>query len=97
MGPSVDWPGRRVGGADGKLRFRLKSIPGPILCDLEPLGGGPGGGGGSGIPGPQRACELVGVSSTGVRDSVPRPRTPADAALREAGALLGDSELAAHR
>lgn len=75
-GPSVDiWPGRRVGGEV------IHSVVRVILCDLA-VGGGPGGGGGKGIPG----AHLV--------EDEPRERddegvliAPADAARREAGGL----------
>lgn len=42
------------------------------------------------MPGPQVDCRLAGVSSMGVRVSVPWPSTPAEAALREFGGLMGD-------
>lgn len=88
IGPNVVCPGLRVGGAKGRPGSRLASAPGPTLCDLELLGGGgPGGGGGSGM---LRPHGTTGDSSTGVLVSVPCPRIPADAALREAGALKGD-------
>jgi hypothetical protein len=84
---SVVWPGLLVGGAEGREGSRADSAPGPMLCDLELLGGGPGGGGGIGMLRPQGT---MGDSSMGVRVSVPWPSTPADAALREAGARRGD-------
>jgi hypothetical protein len=99
MGVKVVCPGRRVGGADGRGDSRLDSAPdsevcdpapGPTLCDLELLGGGPGGGGGNGMLRPQLPCAILGDSSMGVLISVPWPSIPAEAALREAGALRGE-------
>ena len=74
MGARVLWPGLRVGGA-GRLRvwsFASKPRPiGPMLWDLELLGGGPGGGGGSGGTGaPQFPCCGEGEYSIGVLASV---------------------------
>lgn len=64
-----------------------------ILCDLEPFGGGPGGGGGKGIPGAQ-PCTGVGEFSTGVLElELARPIAPVEAARRAAGARIGDSRL----
>lgn len=89
IGPNAVWPGLRVGGAEGRPGSRLGSAPGPRLCDRELLGGGggPGGGGGNGI---LRPHGTTGDSSMGVLVSVPWPRKPAEAALRDAGALSGD-------
>jgi hypothetical protein len=62
IGVNVVCPGLRVGGAERRGASRLDSTPdamlcgaapGPTLCDLEVLGGGPGGGGGSGMLRPQ--------------------------------------------
>jgi len=71
MGVSVVWPGLRVGGAEGRVGTRLDvgSVPGPILCDLELPGGGPGGGGGNGTLRPQLPDGTIGDSSMGVRVS----------------------------
>lgn len=95
IGVRVLKPGLRVGGA-GTLtvcRFTFVSMPGPKLWDLELLGGGPGGGGGKGIVGPQFPCCGEGEYSIGVLASVASPRKPAEAARREAGGLTGDSGL----
>lgn len=71
MGVSDVWPGLLVGGDDNKAGFRLEpsSAPGPILCDLELLGGGPGGGGGKGTLRFQLPGGMMGDSSMGVRVS----------------------------
>ena len=64
-----------------------------ILCDLEPFGGGPGGGGGKGIPGAQ-PCTGVGEFSIGVLEfGLAMPIAPVEAARRAAGARIGDSRL----
>jgi hypothetical protein len=64
-----------------------------MLCDLElARGGGPGGGGGRGIPGSHltvecaRECDAEGV-----------PIAPVDAALLDAGGLTGLSNSACWR
>lgn len=96
IGVNVVCPGLRVGGAEGRDGSRFKSevvpalAPGPMLCDLELLGGGPGGGGGRGMLRPHPPCATSGDSSIGVLVSVPWPKIPAEAARREAGALIGD-------
>jgi hypothetical protein len=60
-----------VGGAEVSVDTRLAggSVPGPILCDLELLGGGPGGGGGNGTFRLQLPDGPMGDSSIGVRVS----------------------------
>lgn len=90
MGVNVVWPGLLVGGAEGRMgtRLELGSAPGPMLCDRELLGGGPGGGGGNGTFRLQLPPGPMGDSSIGVRVSY--PGTPAEAALREVGGLIGD-------
>ena len=72
MGPKDEAIGRRVGGEWYPSRV--------ILWDREELGGGPGGGGGRGIPGfhwtgDVRDCAGVELS----------PIAPVDAARRDAG------------
>lgn len=71
IGVSVVWPGLLVGGAEGRMgtRLELASAPGPMLCDLELLGGGPGGGGGKGTLRFQLPDGTMGDSSIGVRVS----------------------------
>lgn len=71
IGVSEVWPGLLVGGAEGNtgIRLELGSAPGPILCDLELLGGGPGGGGGNGTLRFQLPDGTMGDSSIGVRVS----------------------------
>ena len=54
------------------------------LCVLAELGGGPGGGGGKGMPGSHAGEEL---EATGV-EPLPKLISPVDAALLAAGALL---------
>lgn len=76
-GPNVDiWPGRRVGGDATRSVVRV------MLWDLE-VGGGPGGGGGNGIPG----SHLV-EDEPRERDDEGVLMAPVDAALREAGGLV---------
>ena len=75
-GPNVDiGGGLRVGGDASRSVVRV------MLCDLE-VGGGPGGGGGNGIPGSHLAVdEPRDLEDEGVL------MAPAEAALREAGGL----------
>jgi hypothetical protein len=96
IGVNVVCPGLLVGGAESRGCDSTPGpvlcgpAPGPTLCDLELLGGGPGGGGGNGTFRPQLPCGTIGDSSIGVLISVPWPNTPADAARRAAGALKGE-------
>jgi hypothetical protein len=71
MGVNVVCPGLLVGGAEGKMGARIAggSVPGPMLCDRELLGGGPGGGGGNGTLRLQLPVGTMGDSSIGVRVS----------------------------
>jgi len=85
-GPKVDtaWEavGRRVGGDTTGAGERV------ILCDLElACGGGPGGGGGRGIPGAHLAIDNPRLCVAAGEELI----APADAALREAGGLTGAS------
>lgn len=53
-----------------------------VLCERAPLGGGPGGGGGKGMPG-VHAGALVWRTASSLRIEV--PMAPVDAARRDAG------------
>jgi hypothetical protein len=93
IGVSVVCPGLRVGGAAGgaSLLEGTSKPRGPRLCDLELLGGGPGGGGGIGILVPQFPWIGVGDCSIGVLPSA-RLSGPAEIARRPPGGLItGDS------
>lgn len=58
-----------------------------MLWERLPAGGGPGGGGGRGIPGSHAPLEgLYDLSSSSLEDMLDNPMPPVEAARRDAGA-----------
>lgn len=85
MGPSVLPIAARLGaGAATRLGLDLDESSDVLfmLCERDPLGGGPGGGGGNGMPGSQAAVR-EGVLEPSSRRAIPIP--PVEAARLEAG------------